>query len=96
MAFMIDYDTVLGILAIMQRTMGDMEDALEEFAVSTGRYNATMQDQTAQEATTIVNEMRRTIEQTKAQIEQSAKRLQQGAAGLKGVEERVRDGGLRG
>ncbi|MBE6690954.1 MAG: hypothetical protein E7590_06680 [Ruminococcaceae bacterium] len=93
--FHIEYNEVLAILGVMERTLDEMNDSLETFAVATATYNANMQDATATEATNIVLSLRSEIVSMKELIEQSNRKLREGTVGLKQIEDRVSDGGLQ-
>lgn len=93
--FYLDYNEVLRILKTMDRTLNEMETSIETFAGATSVYNATMQDATAKEATAIVMELRAQIDMARELIAKSRKVAQEGATGLKDIEDHVRDGGLR-
>ncbi len=93
--FHIDYNEVLAILASMERTLGEVDDCIDEFDNATRAYNATMQDDVAKEATNIVRTLREDIQRMRELIEDSNKKVEQGARGLKQIEENAKNGGLR-
>ena len=92
--FYLEYNTAIDILRAMDRILDDIDAAVERFEQATNRYNATMQDAVAREATLIIKEQRQQIEAAKLLITKSKKIAQEGASGLKEIEDFVSDGGL--
>ena len=92
--FYMEYNEVLQLLRTMDRTLDDINTSIEKFADATDIYNATMQDATAREATLIVLELRNQIDIARMLIAKSRKVAQEGASGLKEIEDYVSDGGL--
>ena len=92
--FYLEYNEALAILRNMDRILDEINTSVEKFADATAVYNATMQDATAREATIIVNNLRQEIDLARELIARSRTVAQEGAAGLKDIEDFVSDGGL--
>ncbi len=95
MAFSFQYDEILSILSMMSRTLNEIDESVDELHTATAVFNATIQDGTATEATSMMNSLRDEIENMKEIIEDSRKKVEAGARGLKEIEERAKNGGLR-
>ena len=88
------YDEVLSVLAAMQRTLNEITDSLETFGGAVTKYNLTIQDATATEATSIVNSLRDHILHMQELITVSASKVEEATRGLAKIENNSLNGGL--
>lgn len=91
----IGLDNSLSIIPTIKSLVEDVSKCLDQFARDTVAYNSIMQDEVAKEATAIINDLCRNIDDMRELIEEANKKAGVGISGLKRIEDKVAGGSLR-